>query len=71
MDEIALNILLLADSDVGKTSLMIKFNDNNFNENNSSTVGAEFKNKVIQIDNKQIKLNILLAIQYFHLCIIS
>jgi len=49
MDEITLNILLLGDSDVGKTSLMIKFTDKEFNENTCSTIGVQFKNKVIQI----------------------
>ena len=59
MDENTLKILLLGDSGVGKTCLMIKFTDKKFNENNSSTIGLEIKNKIIQIDDKQIKLNIL------------
>ena len=59
MDEITINILLLGDSNVGKTSLMIRFTDNKFEEDSSATIGVEFKNKVIQIDNKNIKLHIL------------
>ena len=59
MDENTLKILLLGDSGVGKTCLMIKFTDKKFNENNCSTIGLEIKNKIIQIDNKQIKLHIL------------
>ena len=59
MDEITLNILLLGDSSVGKTSLMIRFTDQKFEENNSATVGIEFKNKEIQINDKTIKLHIL------------
>ena len=58
MDEITLKILLLGDSSVGKNSLILKFTNKEFDENSYSTIGAEFKNKVIQIDNKQIKLNI-------------
>ena len=52
MDENTLKILLLGDSSVGKTSLMIKFTDKEFNENSCSTIGVEIKNKVIIIDNK-------------------
>ena len=59
MDENTLKILLLGDSSVGKNSLILKFTNKEFDENSYSTIGAEFKNKVIQIDNKQIKLNIL------------
>ena len=59
MDEITFNILLLGDSSVGKTSLMIRFTDQKFEENSSATVGIEFKNKEIQINDKTIKLHIL------------
>ena len=59
MDEITINILLLGDSNVGKTSLMIRFTDNTFEEDSSATIGVEFKNKVIQIGDKNVKLHIL------------
>ena len=59
MDLITLNILLLGDSSVGKTSLMIRFTDQQFDENSSSTIGIEFKDKEIQINDKQVKLHIL------------
>ena len=59
MDEITLSILLLGDSSVGKTSLMIRFTDQKFEENSSATVGIEFKNKEIQINDKTINLHIL------------
>ena len=59
MDETTLKILLLGDSSVGKSSLMLRFTDNTFEENFGSTIGAEFKNKDIQINDEKIKLNIL------------
>ena len=59
MDEITLKILLLGDSSVGKSSLMLRFTDNTFEENFGSTIGAEFKNKDIQINDEKIKLHIL------------
>ena len=59
MDEIIFRVLLLGDSNVGKTSLMIRFTDNSFEENSASTIGIEFKNKEIELNEKKIKLNIL------------
>ena len=59
MDKITFNILLIGDSSAGKASLMLKFTDNKFDEDSSSTTGIEFKDKVIQINNKDINLHIL------------
>ena len=59
MDEKTLNILLLGDSSVGKTSLMLRFTDDIFEENSCSTIGAEFKNKEMKINDESIKLHIL------------
>ena len=59
MDEIIFRVLLLGDSNVGKTSLMIRFTDNSFEENAASTIEIEFKNKEIELNKKKIKLNIL------------
>ena len=59
MDKITLNILLLGDSCVGKTSLMLRFTDDIFEEICSSTIGAEFKNKEMEINDESIILHIL------------
>ena len=58
MDEILYKILLLGDSDVGKSSLMIRFTDNFFEENNVSTIGIVSKRKKIKINNRKINLDI-------------
>jgi len=59
MEEIVFNILLLGDSNVGKTSLIIRFIKDKFEENSSSTVGLEFADKEIKINDKIIRLHIL------------
>ncbi len=59
MEEIVFNILLLGDSNVGKTSLIIRFIKDKFEENNSSTVGLEFADKEIKINDNIIRLHIL------------
>ena len=46
MDEIVYKILLLGDSTVGKSSLMTRFTDNYYEENNVSTFGVDSKKKI-------------------------
>ena len=58
MDEIVYKILVLGDSSVGKSSLMMRFADNYYEENNVSTIGIVSKKKDIIINNQKIILNI-------------
>ena len=58
MDEIVYKILLLGDSIVGKSSLMIRYVDNFYEENNVSTIGIVSKKKDLIINNQKIILNI-------------
>ena len=51
-------ILLIADSGVGKTTILSKFIDEKFIENHISTIGVDFKIKTINLDGKNIKLQI-------------
>ncbi len=41
-------VLLLGDSGVGKTSLMMRFSDNEFNQNLMSTAGVDFKVRYLE-----------------------
>lgn len=45
-----IKLLLLGDSGVGKTSLMMRYTDQTFSSTFVSTVGIDFKYKVITID---------------------
>ena len=58
MSEICLKILLIGDSFVGKTSLLLKYTEGKMPENHMATIGVEFKEKVINCNNRQIKLQI-------------
>ena len=51
-------ILLIGDSQVGKSSLMIKYANDTFTSNNVPTIGVDFKIKTIEIDGRRIKLQI-------------
>ena len=46
------NIITLGDSGVGKTSIIYRYVQNKFDNNNSSTLGIIFSNKEIKLNNK-------------------
>ncbi|XP_069796371.1 ras-related protein Rab-13 [Narcine bancroftii] len=51
-------LLLIGDSGVGKTCLIIRFADDNFNSTYISTIGIDFKIKTINVGGKKIKLQV-------------
>ena len=53
-----MKILLLGDSGVGKSCIVLRYTDNTFSQNLMSSIGVDFKLKNIEIDNKTIKLQI-------------
>ena len=58
MNILAKKILLIGDVDVGKTSILTRYFNNNFSEVTESTIGIEFKTKMFIRDNLSIKLQI-------------
>ena len=57
-DEVSLKILVLGDSAVGKTSLLLKYTDDYFPTVYVSTIGVEYKTKIINIKGINIGLQI-------------
>lgn len=51
-------LLIIGDSAVGKSSLLLRFADHNFSHNYVTTVGVDFKVKSMMVDNEKIKLQI-------------
>ena len=56
--EIVFKILLLGDSSVGKTSLILKYTEDYFQETYLSTVGIEYKTKTLDINGVEVTLEI-------------
>ena len=51
-------VLLLGDSGVGKTALMVRFTDNKFTPTFVSTVGIDFKYAMMRLGEKRVRLEI-------------
>lgn len=49
-------IIILGDASVGKTSILIQFNSNHFEQTIESTVGASFSTKVVETSNGPVEL---------------
>eukprot|EP01133_Synstelium_polycarpum_P003903 gene3903-4517_t len=50
--------IMVGDSAVGKSNLTLQFVDKRFAPNSDFTIGVEFGSRTINLDNKQIKLQI-------------
>ena len=56
---ITCKVVLIGESGVGKTSILLRYVSNEFNSQQFSTLGLSYVDKIIQIDNnKKIKLEI-------------
>ncbi len=51
-------LLLIGDSGVGKSCLLLRYTDETYQESYISTIGVDFKIKTIELDGKVIKLQI-------------
>eukprot|EP00299_Pterocystis_sp_00344_P010573 c4755_g1_i1.p2 GENE.c4755_g1_i1~~c4755_g1_i1.p2 ORF type:complete len:234 (+),score=42.47 c4755_g1_i1:70-702(+) len=53
-----IKLLLIGDSGVGKSCLLLRFSDNSFTPSFITTIGIDFKIRTIELDGKRIKLQI-------------
>ena len=51
-------VLLIGNSGVGKSSLLVRFVDDHFHDNFMPTIGVDFKIKTVDVDGKVVKLQI-------------
>jgi hypothetical protein len=53
-----IKLLLIGDSGVGKSCLLLRFSDDSFTPSFITTIGIDFKIRTITLDGKRIKLQI-------------
>jgi Ras-related protein Rab-8A len=53
-----IKLLVIGNSGVGKTNMLLKFCDNNFMTSHLTTIGIDFKIKTIMIGNDKVRLQI-------------
>merc|ERR1719464_210752 len=53
-----IKLLMIGDSGVGKSCLLLRFSDDSFTTSFITTIGIDFKIKTIELDGKRIKLQI-------------
>jgi len=58
-NETKITILTLGGREVGKTSLVLKYTDDTFNEKYISTIGIEFKEKYLKKNGENFKLRLV------------
>ncbi|VDD86617.1 unnamed protein product [Enterobius vermicularis] len=51
-------LLIIGDSGVGKSSLLLRFADNTFSPNYITTIGVDFKIRTITVNGQRVKLQI-------------
>ena len=53
-----LKLIIIGDSSVGKTCILLRFSEDNFPVSHMPTIGIDFKIKTINIDDKRVKLQV-------------
>ncbi|KAJ1451194.1 ras family-domain-containing protein [Pelagophyceae sp. CCMP2097] len=56
--DIQIKLLMIGDSAVGKTSLLLRYANDTFSSTFITTIGIDFKIKTIDLDGKRVKLQI-------------
>ena len=56
--DMVIKILMIGDSNVGKSCLLLRYVDNSYSSTFITTIGIDFKIKIINVENKRIKLQL-------------
>lgn len=56
--DLYIKLVMVGNTSVGKSSLLERFSKNKFSENMIGTTGIDFRQKIVYLNNKTIKLQI-------------
>lgn len=62
-----IRILMIGDSSVGKTSLVLRYDNRGFNLRFTTTIGVDYSDRLLELDGRQVKLQVIS--HYLHLCV--
>ena len=51
-------VVLIGNSGVGKSSLLLRWSDDYFNDATQPTIGVDFKIKSVEVESKNVKLQV-------------
>lgn len=57
-EEQLFRVIIVGDTGVGKSCLLLRFSEDKFNENHDVTIGVEFGTRSLKVENQTIKLQI-------------
>lgn len=60
-----IRLLIVGETGVGKTSLLMRFNEDNFIIDQKTTIGVDYKAKEVQIDDEHVKLQVRRCTKYY------
>lgn len=53
-----IRILMIGDSSVGKTSLVLRYDNRGFNLRFTTTIGVDYSDRLLELDGRQVKLQV-------------
>lgn len=53
-----IKLVIIGNSSVGKSSVLLRFSDDQFSESYLTTIGVDFRFKTLNIDGRRVKLQI-------------
>ena len=65
--DMQIKLLMIGDSGVGKTCLLLRYANDSFSPTFITTIGIDFKIKNINLDSKRIKLQIVSELSYSYI----
>lgn len=51
-----IKVIIVGDSGVGKTNILLRFTENKFKPDHMATLGVDFKIKTIKVEDKLVKM---------------
>lgn len=57
-----IRLLIVGETGVGKTSLLVRFNEGLFYSDQKTTIGVDYKAKEIEVDGETVKLQVTVCL---------